>query len=447
MTDSVPIIPLFCIMRPRITVLLSLICLMGISQDLPVTFHRYSPSDGLSDKWVFSILHDQRGFLWIGTWDGLNQFDGRDFKVFMHDDEDPNTPCGKEIKCLAEDPEGMIWMGTERGLSRMEPLNGRFMRAKVAKEFMEKLSFRAIHSLAADTAGHRLWAGGNGLFYLIPGTEELLPAKGNMNDSLFYRNGAIINGMICDRGKLWLASSQGILVYDIGSGTWEKLAYRGPNPPPPGIGYINNIYMDELGDIWAVSWGAGLLQIDRQTKAITAFYLPQPGFSDASHNILNGIAQTNYPGEETLLWIVGVSGGLMSFDRQTKQFRFFGDDDPENPRSTYRSGSALCFHPASGLWTGTELGLYRYDYFHRLQTTFVPFQDQSGKSGLPVFMAFAEANPADPTGKTLFLGTNNQGFYHFKTETQKTESLNHLFGSFLPENIFVSDVWRAPAGD
>jgi ligand-binding sensor domain-containing protein len=78
--------------------------------------------DGLSQSSVNTILQDHQGFMWFGTQDGLNKFDGHTFKVYEHIPGDFTTVSDNHIRHIYQDQEGIIWLGTRNGLSRLDPL-------------------------------------------------------------------------------------------------------------------------------------------------------------------------------------------------------------------------------------------------------------------------------------------------------------------------------------
>ena len=83
-------------------------------------FERISLEQGLSQSTVFCMLQDSQGFLWFGTEDGLNKYDGYTFTVYKHDPEDPNSLGGNWIQAMLEDDSGMLWIGTsDGGLDRL----------------------------------------------------------------------------------------------------------------------------------------------------------------------------------------------------------------------------------------------------------------------------------------------------------------------------------------
>ena len=84
----------------------------------PFDFRSYQVEKGLSNNTVTCSLQDKRGFMWFGTKDGLNRFDGLSFKVFRQITGDSNSLGNNSITRLLQDKQGVLWVGTERGLYR-----------------------------------------------------------------------------------------------------------------------------------------------------------------------------------------------------------------------------------------------------------------------------------------------------------------------------------------
>src|SRR5436189_2188776 len=89
-------------------------------------FKKYQVENGLSTNVTTSVIQDSKGFIWIGTRDGLNRFDGYNFKVFRHDIKDSNSLASSIINCVYEDRHGTLWVGTEKGLFKYNPLTEKF---------------------------------------------------------------------------------------------------------------------------------------------------------------------------------------------------------------------------------------------------------------------------------------------------------------------------------
>jgi len=125
-------------------------------------FETISLEDGLSQSTVFCILQDSQGFMWFGTEDGLNKYDGYNFTVFKNNPEDPNSLGGKWIQTILEDDMGRLWIGTnEGGLNRFDRNLGHFIRYQNDPGDPDSLSDDDVTAIYQDSEGV-LWIGTDG---------------------------------------------------------------------------------------------------------------------------------------------------------------------------------------------------------------------------------------------------------------------------------------------
>src|SRR5436190_10506333 len=142
-----------------------------------VRFWHYGVEDGLSQSTARVLVQDRQGFVWIGTQDGLNRFDGQEFRVYRNDSSDPLSLPDNYITALAPAPDGTLWVGTQAGgLARYRPLRDDFLRQSLAAD---GAAGSRIAALMVD-AGGRLWvaSAGAGLAWFDPerGTMTAVPA-------------------------------------------------------------------------------------------------------------------------------------------------------------------------------------------------------------------------------------------------------------------------------
>ena len=146
-------------------------------------FERISSAQGLSQSTVYSILQDRKGFLWFGTQDGLNRYDGYSFKIFNHQSDNPNSLSHNDIRALFEDQSGNIWIGTlGGGLDRYDPRLEQFTHFKHDTTRPLSLSDNKINTICADQEGC-VWIGtGKGL-------DSFDPVSGQINacENLVYK--------------------------------------------------------------------------------------------------------------------------------------------------------------------------------------------------------------------------------------------------------------------
>ena len=100
----------------------------------PDRFEHIDSRDGLSHNTVFSIHQDRLGFLWIGTDDGLNRYDGYTFTIYRHDPDDPTSLLHNTVRGVNEDPWGHVWIRTPDGFSRFDRRTEQFMHYVTASD-------------------------------------------------------------------------------------------------------------------------------------------------------------------------------------------------------------------------------------------------------------------------------------------------------------------------
>jgi len=131
-------------------------------QDIERRFTQISLEQGLSQSVVTCILQDSRGFMWFGTEDGLNRFDGYSFKIFKYDEENTNTLSNNYILSIYEDRDGTLWIGTKGGgLNKFNRKKEEFINYKNDSGNINSLSSNIVTCIYEDHAG-TLWLGTEG---------------------------------------------------------------------------------------------------------------------------------------------------------------------------------------------------------------------------------------------------------------------------------------------
>src|SRR5690606_37530577 len=129
-----------------------------------IRFERFNLEQGLSQGSAHCMLQDHKGFMWFGTQDELNQFDGYNFTIYRHDKYNPSSISDNFIRAIHEDKDGNIWIGTlSGGLDRFDPYSGAFTSFLFDKNNPEGISSDNVTSIFQDHTGI-LWVGtDNGL--------------------------------------------------------------------------------------------------------------------------------------------------------------------------------------------------------------------------------------------------------------------------------------------
>ncbi len=331
----------------------------GISKYAPATqkfgLYTYTPglSNSLSDNNIWSIYEDHNGVLWIGTFSaGLNKLD-RDsgtVKVFQNNPENPSSLSNDDIRSILEDRNGNLWIGTEYGgLNRFDPQTETFFHYRHNPDDPDSLSSDRVFAIYEDRLSE-LWIGTQegGLNKLDQDTESFIKFQHDPSDPFSLSNNDV-RAIYEDRtGILWIGTFGGINLYDNQANSFTTFQHEPDNPLSLSSDFVASIYEDSEGTIWIGTFGGGLNRFDRTTKSFTHF-TDQDGLPD---NTVYGILE----GSDETLWL-STNKGLSKFNPHQESFRNYDISDglqgnQFNPGAFYRSRNGeLFFGGTQGLNT------------------------------------------------------------------------------------------------
>ena len=134
-------------------------CLFSTTYPQDMRFEHITNKQGLSQNTIGCISQDSIGFLWFGTYDGLNRYDGYNFKIFKHDPEDSTSISNNFIRYTCVDRNGTLWVGTmSGGLNRYDQETESFTSYKFNKDDSTSISENSITTICADK-NNTLWIG------------------------------------------------------------------------------------------------------------------------------------------------------------------------------------------------------------------------------------------------------------------------------------------------
>lgn len=278
----------------------------GFGQD--VRFHDLSLADGLSQATITTFGQDQDGFMWIGTRDGLNRYDGFNFKVLKHSVSDSTTLSSNQVTTFMQSADKSIWIGTDFGLNKMNPETLESISYYRLFEDSTSLSSNKISSIAQDHEG-TIWVGTDN------GLNRMLDEKGTFHHYSITRD---------DESSL-------------------------------SSNVINDIYVDREGQVWIATDG-GLNRYDPNTDSFQRFRI---GF-DIMYDLKSKKVSTLEAGGGDTLW-VGTQSGLCFLNTQLESYFQLGRASIDDPTIQQRSIHDLCYDSNGDLWIGTSIGLYRVD--------------------------------------------------------------------------------------
>lgn len=315
-------------------------------------FARVGSDEGLSPGAVMAIVQDAQGFIWFGTEDGLDRFDGYELRHFIHMRADAGTLPNNWVAALARDAAGRLWIGSDGGgLVWRDENRGRF-EPPTAKD-AEVLEAGRIRALHVDRGG-RLWIAtrGAGVRCLDAQQRSSIAYRHDPGDPHSLSDDSVFAIAEDGFGKIWIGTAAGLDRLDPQSGRIEQFGsrLRAAGVPAEADLKVSALYSDDRGILW-IGLDSALARLD----------VPAGTVALLTHR--NGDANTLPDGRITALleddaqrfW-VGTSAGLALLDRRTNTFVTLRHD-PTNRSSLPDSNITSLYQDRSGLlWIGTKTG-------------------------------------------------------------------------------------------
>jgi ligand-binding sensor domain-containing protein/signal transduction histidine kinase len=375
-----------------------------------IRFEHLSLEQGLSQSVVNSILQDRTGFLWIGTQDGLNRYDGYNFTIYKPDSTDLTSLSDRWITALAEDDEGYLWVGTRLGgLNRYNPVTGDFTRYPHDEQVNEDgMSGSPITALYADKNG--IWVGTeNGLNLLDPATNTITNYRSS--ESATTLSSSLISAIFKDsQGTLWVGTTNaGVNIFDEKNNTFRAYRYDEDDDSSLSNNRVRSITEDKNGQIW-IGTGKGLNRFDSERKTFTRFLASSEDPYSISDNVINIIYRDRSGG----LWI-GTNNGLNRYDEQLKKFIHHQYQPSINNSLSSNMVSAIYEDRSNVIWVGTAGG--GLNKYNRQQDKFAYFRSipdqENGLSSNFVYPIVEDKN------RFIWIGTDGTGLNRFDPLTDQ----------------------------
>lgn len=262
-----------------------------------VRFRNFGIASGLSQVTARAILQDEQGFVWIGTQDGLNRFDGYAFRTYHRDRRDPHALGDSHITSLARGEHGALWVGTMAGgLSRLDPATDDIQAWRHRPDQPGSLAADGVTAVMRASDG-RLWVAtsGGALQRLAPAATSF-QSLGPPPDQL-----GVIRSMVEGAaGEVWLAGSRGLWRYRSQDGSFAKVGAG-----TPALADLQALALAADGTVWVGATRLGLLRLSPEGELL-AHYRAQPGVDGALPDDQVRALLTTRAGQ---LW-VGTMNGL-----------------------------------------------------------------------------------------------------------------------------------------
>ena len=343
----------------------------GANLSPSLRFGRISVDKGLSQSTVFCSYQDSQGFLWFGTDDGLNKYDGYTFEIYKFDPTDIKTLSNNSVHVIFEDSKKNLFIGTDNGLNLYNPQNGSFRRFQNIPNDPASISSNIISSIAEDKDGV-VWIGTNNGLNALNTANWSFSALFSNKANVSTLSSSVVSSLLVDKsGTLWVGTaSNGLNAFD----TKTKKSTRYQNNPSDknslSENEITTLASDRSGNLWIGTVNGGV-NVFNPASGQFAHYTTDNGLS-------NNSVFSIHEDQEGVFWIGTLGGGLDALDRssgKTINYKY----DPLNLESIANNKVWSIFEDnASTLWFTTSNGIC---FFNRTIGKFVTHQVSHGNGG------------------------------------------------------------------
>jgi len=438
-------------------------------------FEHLTINDGLSQSSVRTILQDSYGFMWFGTRDGLNLYNGYDFEVFKNSNNDSTSISNNFIYDLKEDLSGFIWVATDNGLNKFDHSTRKFERIDLSKFSPDKSLSNSILSINADDKNNIWFSTKDGVYKYDSENNSIKKYKlSSLIDNIHYD--VKVTLFRARSGNLWAITNMfGIYRYDYQSDIFEEIEFEQAGNYPllqlneiyedkEGIFWfgssaglnkynnktgehiiykkelerianesittniINSITEDDLGNLWMATSGYGLIYLNKKSEEFVVYkndLLNEKSISiDVAHKV--------YKDRSGIIWIGTDGGGI---DKMSPYLNYFSLVQQSVDGLSFRSVRTFFEDKDGFIWISGYKGLDKYDPKTNKYTKFYDELKSSAKTINSIVYSIIE-DKLQPE-KYLYLGTEGKGIFMFDMHSEIFSNIFQSKNSF-GENIILS---------
>ncbi|MDD4991739.1 MAG: two-component regulator propeller domain-containing protein [Paludibacter sp.] len=314
-----------------------------------LSFRHYTVEDGLSYNTVSSIIQDRHGFMWIGTENGLNRFDGYSFREYRSARTGKNAMITNLITSLLEDASGTIWIGTDVGIYTFNP----------SKEEFEHFTMKAadgsvinttINNIVSDRLGC-MWIStyGQGVFSYNPRSKRLDQYNVLIEGMSSNRFDQVNQVYVDKNNNVWAASKapeNPLLRFDRRSGSFRSFPVQHKNFT------VYKFFEDSQHNFWLGTWSRGICKLNTNTGEVVSYLS-----ADAPGGILHIHEINEYkPG----MLLIGSDDGLSLFNINTLSHQLFRPNESDPASISDKFIYPIFKDHEGGFWIGTYFGGLNY---------------------------------------------------------------------------------------
>lgn len=355
-------------------------------------FKHYQVENGLSNNAVICSVQDKAGFLWFGTKDGLNRFDGYNFKVFRNNPDDRGSIGSNFIHSLFVDKTGQLWIGTEKGLYKYNSLSESFSLVPGTNSFQ-------VSEITADAKGSLWCITGLTLFRYVEKTTKLEV----FSPEQFFESTSV---GISPSGTIWVSTPNGLLKKYIPEQNkfYSYDVFR--EAKPAASRWIEKIYFKDKDELLVGTGTAGVKLFDTKTGTYKNLPVNEKGKTDL-------FVRSFLQAAKDEIWI-GTEAGIFTYNTYTANVqnlqKKYNDPFSLSDNAVY----SFCRDKEGGIWIGTYFG--GINYLPQPLTPFAKYIPKIGENSLSGNVV--REIRKDKKGN-LWIGTEDAGLTKWEAATGK----------------------------
>ena len=407
-----------------------IINLFSFSQQL--FFSHYSIEEGLSQSVVNCLFQDSKGFIWIGTQNGLNKFNGYTFEIYTSNPTDTSTLSNNWIYSIDEDAEGNLWIGTKGGVNKFIRKEKKFQRLYYKTGYQYDVSVYAYDAKVARN--------GDILINTPPVLTIFNPKK---NTYSHYTSSLEYDGAVKDiyspvmedsDGLIWIASTRGLACFNPKTKKFSYYLQNHLNQNSISDNMITALFEDKKGNIW-VGTESGLNVFNKTRGTFTKYFSKPNDASSLSSNVILAIIE----GTSGSMWIGTEGGGLCKMTVSKEGHTISERIRSENSGLSHNIVLDLIIDKSENLWIGTLQGISKTDLKKR---KFELYRKNDSPHSVDLLGNVIASIYKDGNG-IIWIGNWGQGLNFYNRKTGKVEHFSsQLIGNHYIPNDFIHVIFE-----
>ena len=374
-----------------------------------------------------TIYQDSRGYLWFATKNGLNRFNGKEYKIYHREDGNEQSLSNNSVTSITEDQEGYLWVGTSNGLNRIDLNTNEIKRYNLETNGLVANSISTVYTDRSGCLWVGTWEGLNR--YNREGDHfEYIPIEDDTERAM------IVTLLEDSSGRFWIGTrNKGLLLCDHQMNLISQFTSESKNMPLNNNN-ITSIYEDDKKQIWVGCKNSGLNKINLRDNEVTSYTNLNSGLSNNSVRCI-----IEWQGK----LLIGTFDGIFDLDKATERIVKVAGYDDINKSLSHYSVYCFCVDRDKTLWVGTFAG--GVNYLNKFTNRFVlhkPQEELNIRTG--IYGAITYESPED-----LWIATEGYGLLNYNKRMNESHyylidpSVRFAFNTNIIKSVFYEDgyVW------